>query len=560
MQIGIVPYLNQIFPNSNAQGLNDILHGVSTENILKLASFVNGKLFVNDSSKTHREIFNTIIFQEGIENSEEINANMVLFEQKHTAKEIGIFPLFIILKLIEYSIINFNDKDNLENPQKELAFLKAVLFLHQEYDKKYIGLKYEKSIFLLWSGIFPQYEYLKQKNPINEMYVAFSLFDYLESRFPEYYANYLVINSSKNTKDMLKEILGLIAHSFNNENKLQACNFTSESFNKLSIISSFIRDISNFDLNNYIETKRHLFFKGLREKPVLRLHDKSFVVINWNYITDKIRQGVVFDFYNNSGINEKLTFDRFKSTIGKEYSEKGIFTFILNELYEGNPDVIMYSEDAEKNWNFDYYIRYNNKILLFEFKDVTISEDIKNSSGKRIWEELKLKFVENDKGKPKGMTQLANFIERLNSDPNSIENYNDYGLTKSNLIIMPILLYTDESCGIHGINRELAVEFRKKYKSNDFFFVYNPVMIGVNVIVEYLYHLKGSPQKLITLIHEYYLHRVTYQLNSNSSNYYEVFENSALSFDKYLAYRFGELTNFDNSISLKFIKQKLDLT
>ena len=100
--MAIFPYISQIFTEENATELNEILDGVPSDVVLKMASFVNSKLFITDDYKTHREIFNTIIFQEGIEHSEELNQNLTSFEKKHHTKELAIFPLYVVLQLIEH--------------------------------------------------------------------------------------------------------------------------------------------------------------------------------------------------------------------------------------------------------------------------------------------------------------------------------------------------------------------------------------------------------------------------------------------------------------------------
>lgn len=559
MSAAIFPYLRDIFPDENYDCINDILDGVPSDIVIKIASFINTKLYINDRYITQREIFNTIVFQNGIENPELINENLLKFEKKNSGNELALFPLYITMQLIQHEISNYRVKDELPNPLKELAILKAILFLNTNLDKQHTGQKYNKGIHFFWGAVFPQFEYRKNKNPINEMFLAFSLFEFLERRFPAHFSNYLKLNNCENSKEFLKEILNLLAGSFNNETKLQSCSFSNDSFNRTSILSSFIRDISALDLDDYVKQRKHLYFKGLREKPILKLLDGSFVVFNWNFISDKVRQGVIFDFYNNSAIGEEYSFDTYKSIIGQEFSEKDLFESLIRELYKNDSKAVMFSEDVIKDWNFDFYIRYDNKILLFEFKDVTIREEVKNSSGDRIWEELKKKLVKNEKGRQKGITQLTSLISKLNTKPDWIENFIDIGMTKENLIIIPIILFTDESLAIPGVNKELSEVFKQQLTGNDFFMVYSPVMIGVNCIVEYLYHLQGSPQKLISLIHDYYLNRVTYKLRDDNSNASLVFENMALSFDLYLAKRFGSIDSFEDSVSLKVVKNKLGL-
>jgi hypothetical protein len=106
----------------------------------------------------------------------------------------------------------------------------------------------------------------------------------------------------------------------------------------------------------------------------------------------------------------------------------------------------------------DYYIRDKSKVYILEYKDVLLNADIKQSySIDTIKSEISKKFIINEKGSAKGITQLINYIEKIRN--NEFQKIDNYDFTR--VTIYPILVYTDFSFNLSGINFFLNSEFLK---------------------------------------------------------------------------------------------------
>lgn len=512
------PTLAQIFPQEKFEDLNEILDGCPSDYVLSIASYINSQIFVEDTFKIHEDIFTRIIFQDGIINPEEIYERLKKFQNRFSTRDLVIFPLFNVLKLIENELSHYRTFDAYSNAEKELRTLKAILFLNETLNEEQILTKSKNTIHLLWATALIQYEYRKVKRFEIELYLSFSLFDYLRSKYPKYFKRYLEYFNCENELDFLKNLISLFLNAWNKEEHILQCVFPSDLEDKNKVIKPYIRDLTTHDSSLYKSSN----FKELRNKPLLKLNNNRYLIFNWNFIIDKFRQGLLFDFFNLSGLKgDGIRFEDYKSVIGKEYSEKDLFVYTLNSLYSEDETIINRWDDGENSWNFDYYLRIENKIVLFEFKDILMGDEIKESTGEKIEKYFGENFIETAKGEPKGITQLINQIVEINNNPNYVENYDDSGLKKENLIIFPVIVYTDNSFSIPNLNLMLSKIFKEKLDriNYDFCLVNRPVMIGMSSIISHYYYLKENPMNLVKLLHSYrqYLSSQALDFNRNPS-------------------------------------------
>ena len=103
--------------------------------------------------------------------------------------------------------------------------------------------------------------------------------------------------------------------------------------------------------------------------------------------------------------NEKLTFGNYKSNISNLISEKILFRKVIEKSFNSK-DVFIKFDDQRIDGFSDCYLRYNNSVLLFEFKDNAIGEDfIENDSYQYVKSYIDERFIgSKKKGKPKGIS------------------------------------------------------------------------------------------------------------------------------------------------------------
>lgn len=208
----------------------------------------------------------------------------------------------------------------------------------------------------------------------------------------------------------------------------------------------------NKSISNYTEDES---FGTLRTKFLYQYNQYEYLILDVNFLIDQLYKAQVFSF--NTFLKSKGSKIEFLSEKAKYFMEEIYLPKVIKNCF---PHYVSYFGnqciDSNKEELCDVYIRENNKIGLFEFKDVLLNATVKNSGKKQtVFDEFDKKFIKNEKSKPKGITQLLNAIEDIES--NSI--LFDKDLPQQKLIIYPVVLYTDQSFGVEGNNKKYREKF-----------------------------------------------------------------------------------------------------
>ena len=269
---------------------------------------------------------------------------------------------------------------------------------------------------------------------------------------------------------------------------------------------------------------------------MLKLSNQDYSVTNWNFIIDKFYEGLVFDFYNRSDISRISGyngFENYKTKIGEGFSNV-FFMNLMKKIFNKAGTVALKEKERNEECDYDFYIRIKNHIFIFEFKDILFPiketyEDIKNT--------VDTKLVQT-----KGIKQLIRHLNRLSENPETYDDFHANNLSIERLFICPIIVYTDTSYSITGINHYISNEFRKLL-SDDLkkqFFIINPLaMIHLDFFLEnYDTFLMGKID-LLSVMNSCYglklLREAVYKRNPAS---YENFINAHEGFDNLLACKY----------------------
>ena len=291
------------------------------------------------------------------------------------------------------------------------------------------------------------------------------------------------------------------------------------------------------------EFKRLNDFLSIREKPLYEIEPDTFVFLNLNFFIDKFFQGIQFSFAK-ALIKNKATYkgkeikkyDQFKSIYSTQFSEKILFNPVIKYLFEKCGYILKDGESMKailRDSEPDYYIRDKAKVYLIEFKDVLIDAETKYSFDfSKIKAKLIQKFVANEDGRPKGVSQLVNTIQNLGTT-----EFKKIDSIPENAIIYPIIVYTDFSLNIAGINFVLNNEFRRllKERSVNDGNIKNLTMIHFDTLVKYQDLFREKKVKINNLLNEYY--ESTYQTSMEI--------NKLTPFDKYIN---GKTENMEGRI------------
>lgn len=210
----------------------------------------------------------------------------------------------------------------------------------------------------------------------------------------------------------------------------------------------------NTSISNYEADQS---FTTLRNKFLYKISPNRYYILDVNFMIDHFYKAQVFAV--NNFLKEKGITNQFLSIKGKDFSDAIYFPTVMNICF---PRYTKYFGDQCKNSKkeelCDGYIRNGNKLILIEFKDVLLNASIKNAADKvKLFKEFQTKFVENQKGSPKGMSQLKAAIADI--DENSVSF--DPGLSLVDLVIYPVIVYTDLSFGTDGLNEHYRDKFNE---------------------------------------------------------------------------------------------------
>jgi hypothetical protein len=292
----------------------------------------------------------------------------------------------------------------------------------------------------------------------NQLIRGVCLFDFLNnhSKYSVYMPDYYAVKGTKNHLQLCKTILcSATLTKFTNENPNDRVQIITIAPDFRSIINLNILDSLRF--NEFVTGyKKNTGIKRLWTKPLYKISDYSYYVLDINFFINQLCKSPVFEFSSYLRIQHKD--ENFPSLKGKHFSEEIYLkeliarSFPYAKWYMGEDVKIKKDEEL-----CDAYIRYGNKIALIEFKDVSIKDEPKSKKiVKDTFDELDKKFFANENGKPKGVTQLVNAIEYIKAHPIPFGSEDTNGCE-----IYPIVIYTDNALGMDGINYLYKEKFKE---------------------------------------------------------------------------------------------------
>lgn len=346
---------------------------------------------------------------------------------------------------------------------EELRLFKAYLLITEIWtEEQYSFLKGKKvntdqeALEYILPFQIPFYEIQSFKDFRWQLIKAIYFFKFLEQNdeLGKYLNDFLAKFHSKDWFEFLSHILNGYAILNKSGNKASIIDVLKEHIAFRSFLNELSINVQEFTIKED--------FLSLREKPVFKMSDDRYAFLNFNFLIDKLFQSIQFDFAKL--LQEQrivMNFGDFKSKYySKEFSER-YFLYQLLEYLIGNRKLVKLNGDQiakeMKEEGPDYYIRFGSKVFLIEFKDVLLAAKAKMSYDfSQLREDIFKKLVENEKGKPKGVSQLCNFIKKLDKGGFSIDRFD-----ATQVRIYPIMIVTDSAYNSFGINWQLNIEFKK---------------------------------------------------------------------------------------------------
>ena len=307
------------------------------------------------------------------------------------------------------------------------------------------------------------------------------------------------------------------------------------------MFSSFTMDVSAYG-ETYAEDHRN--YSGIKEKPLFRLGENTYLVLNWNFFYNKLYEGLLFDLYMHSTIAATArfkTFPNFKQYVSEEVTERFLFKKLLCAALHKKHSVLLFDEKLRQGFP-DAYYRSGNNIILFEIKDASFPvKAINTTSFQAIKDAIDAKYNQPNKGTGQLVSQLGQLLTR------SFETTAGYKYAR-NLTIYPVMVYTDHFFSMPGINSYLQEAFDErvndaKLKPN-FKSIRPFVFIDIRFLINHLDILRKNGTGLIDLFEGFYQEQVRAQKKIKRSNdltlffdCYQTFETAVRKKHEILMYR-----------------------
>ena len=448
---------SDVFPEEK-KDLIDYLKNISKSTLEETISFLNKDKLPNydnffSNKDVHREIISKV--QECRQNKY-TQGNPVVFS---TEANLYIVETIIANKkqLLDENTLG-RDTD-IDTDRDELNIFKSILWVNEFFNEKekniilsnesnmcqiaqaFITLKFSTADLGLYDDI--------NRELGNLLYASFyklkELINFLEQG---QYKNYLdgIYNNFNvaNQKELLTRVAELYVNVAINVGKYGF--FEVKDNNQQNFLDSLIAK----------KIKVEDDFINIRNYPVYKKTDGTYIVLNPFFIMDKFTISLKF-FLVKSFWDNNIQGD-FSNFYNKDFSEK----FLMYNLFESIFDYKYFVKkktlgEEEAKDEPDYYFRYNNKIFIFEYKDILINKDVKVSRDiGKILSELKKKLLQ-DKSSNKGIGQL---VKHINNIDNNEFPFDDGIKTNKSLKIYPILVLSDRKLEILGINYQFNQWFR----------------------------------------------------------------------------------------------------
>jgi hypothetical protein len=235
--------------------------------------------------------------------------------------------------------------------------------------------------------------------------------------------------------------------------------------------------------------------KDIIPKPLYEYDAEHLVILDYNYFTYGMDQGVLYSIFGKSSLRDKVLFKDFnayKGYIGLHYFEQFYIGGFINHIFSKRSQRVISSEKYQ-----DFIIRSGNDLFIVEVKMTDFNANgLENESFidfKKFIDENFLNFKEEGQGKNKGLAQVLRQVDYLVED-NVVQQ--QLGLTDlKKLTIYPVLIYADANLDMNGVNEYINEKFPAHIEPYTSFFqrIRPVVMINGTFFMLYYRHLRKNP-------------------------------------------------------------------
>jgi hypothetical protein len=366
MIVAISISYSEIF-DGETPNLNDLLNDIPSEVVISILSLINSQLYLEHDLRTQLRIFNFLTFRQDEKTKSKILSRLIKKSDREPTVE--FFGLLYSTEFIHYELINYRDfhiKDT--SPQQELNFIKAYFLIVEQVNTKYSAFfKFNETSDVnhfqktTWPTLIDQFEINHNINPFTGMVKGLTFLNYFEfhSPFTAHVKKFLQKNQKEKTWNYILDLMNLIKNSWDTQrqdtSKLYPFSFNN-SYGYSSLFENFAISVSDYEREHRYEKRN---FSGLKSKPLFKIKEQNYIVLNWNFLSNKLYDGLLFDFFNQSGISENKIFNSFisfKKYVSEEVIEKHLFQKLIDKCFNKKHITLLF-DNGEFQGFPDAYVR-----------------------------------------------------------------------------------------------------------------------------------------------------------------------------------------------------------
>lgn len=430
------------------------------------------------------------------------------------------FDLQSLLKMIEYLLQHHNSYRRELNRDDKSNLFKAYLLICDDYLVQQEEVNQD--------GTYSADDMLKFYMPFElrmntVLSIKFSLIELVKSklflvdfasndqRFSSYIDAYIRGKHCESASKYILMLFSLSSELICNKNKTNIIKIDlSDSVTMCSFLDNFCINVpDNIDEVN------------IQEKPLYKVANNTYCFLYIKFFVNKFFHSLLFDLakeLENQGlIDTKKTpaYVQIKQLVGQKFTEQYLFYKVIDRILADKRYEKKTGEDMTKISDGlpDFYANKGQRVFLFEFKDIQLNRKVVTSGDyDTIIKAVENELVENEKGRPKGITQLANDIDKHLFDIVGKERVSE------KLQVYPILVYSDSSFDIEGFNYYLNNRFHEIIKNRNIpsnIHVKDVLMVNIDTLIMFEKAFVDKKLKFDVLINEY----ISYK---NSKEQYQV--------------------------------------
>ncbi|HUZ57921.1 MAG TPA: hypothetical protein VMU83_04000 [Hanamia sp.] len=496
--------------------LKGLLSNIPSKSVIRRIAKINFEIFFNPSdSMTQNQIWD--YWLEGIDVTAKTHLKeRIGFYTSISKLEFIFFGERYILDFYNFIFENYNGNPERKLTQDEiLNTLKAysiIVYISNKKDEQTFLNKEGSTLFeslqrITWPFIINQYECNNRPDGIVELikFCAAVKEIFLDVNLQGYLKGYMKFNGFRTIRQLLEDSYLLFTIPDRIYQK-------ADYHKRIPVISLenkklYLQNIS-IDSEYYkIKNKENIYYKLLKEKPLFKLNENDYAILDPVFLKMKLYTGFIFDFYYQSSMEKDGLYPQFKDFKSgfpsKKVIEAVVFKKLLERIFIQGNNVVWF-DSKEKISVPDCFCRSDNKIYFIELKDYLLNGNkYQTYSYEVIKEAIDQKFINGVSGIKQIKRQINNYL----NSPDEFPCDRGFSRTSKKMVIYPIIVHTDFIFSLPGIQQYLDEHLKAELKNINIpsnILIQDLTLINLDTFILHYYNFIENSKLLSTLIDKYF--------------------------------------------------------